>query len=93
MSGLSTTDLPHTLVSVHGPVAVWSSCEMPNTKGIAVIGALVSVIGLALYPIAIHPKLFPQKYQNMQRENRKGIAQKDVQPGGMNVWTDPFKKK
>lgn len=36
---------------------------MANTKGIAVIGAVVSVIGLALYPIAIHPKLFPRKYR------------------------------
>lgn len=25
--------------------------------------AVVSAIGLALYPVAIHPKLFPQKYR------------------------------
>jgi hypothetical protein len=32
-------------------------------KGIFVVGGLVTAIGLALYPVAVHPKLFPQKYR------------------------------
>ena len=34
-------------------------------KGIFVVGALVTAIGLALYPVAVHPKLFPQKYRTL----------------------------
>ena len=34
-----------------------------SNKGIFVIGALVTAIGLALYPVAVHPKLFPQNYR------------------------------
>ena len=64
-----------------------------SNKGIFVIGALVTAIGLALYPVAVHPKLFPQNYQRMQEEYRKGIVQEDIQPGGMKVWSDPFNKK
>ena len=37
---------------------------MPKTnQGIFVVGAVVTAIGLALYPVAVHPKLFPQKYR------------------------------
>lgn len=32
-------------------------------KGIFVVGGLVTAIGLAFYPVAVHPKLFPQKYR------------------------------
>ena len=31
------------------------------------IGAVVTAIGLALYPVAVHPKLFPQNYRKYFR--------------------------
>lgn len=54
------------------------------------IGGLVGLIGLTLYPIAIDPYLNPDKWKNVQKETRKNIQQEDVQPGGMKVWSDPF---
>lgn len=37
-------------------------------KGALVIGALVTAIGLALYPVVVHPKLFPEKYRKHRIE-------------------------
>ncbi|KAL5012877.1 hypothetical protein ScPMuIL_011428 [Solemya velum] len=59
----------------------------------AMIGGLVGAIGLALYPIAVDPYLHPEKWQNIQRENRQGEDRSTMQPGGMKVWSDPFEKK
>jgi xanthine/uracil permease len=38
-----------------------------SNRGIFVIGAVVTAIGLALYPVAVHPKLFPQNYRKYFR--------------------------
>lgn len=36
----------------------------------ALIGGIVGLIGLALYPIAIEPILNPEKYKKIQKEAR-----------------------
>jgi hypothetical protein len=57
------------------------------------IGSIVGVIGLALYPIAIDPMINTEKYKKIQERNRRGVAQEDIQPGNMKVWSDPFGRK
>jgi hypothetical protein len=34
------------------------------------IGGIVGLIGIALYPIAIEPMLNPEKYKKLQKQNR-----------------------
>lgn len=55
----------------------------------ALIGGAVL---LAMTPIAIYPYFNPGAYQEKQNEIREkaGIKQEDIQPGGMNIWSDPF---
>ncbi|CRL00027.1 CLUMA_CG013315, isoform A [Clunio marinus] len=60
-------------------------------KYAAFIGSIVGFIGLAIYPIIIEPMRNPQKYKEIQKRNRQGINQEEVQPGNMRVWSDPFK--
>ncbi|XP_063909755.1 small integral membrane protein 20 [Zophobas morio] len=57
------------------------------------VGSIVGVIGLALYPIVVHPMLNTEHYKKIQERNRQGIRQEDIQPGNMKVWSDPFEKK
>ncbi|CAH2055795.1 unnamed protein product, partial [Iphiclides podalirius] len=59
----------------------------------ALIGGLVGLLGLTLYPIAISPMLDPSEYKKIQKESRKNIRQEDIQPGNMKVWSDPFGRK
>ncbi|KAF6203233.1 hypothetical protein GE061_003651 [Apolygus lucorum] len=59
----------------------------------AFIGALVGTIGLAAYPVTVHPMLYPEEYKKIQAITRKNIRQEDVQPGNMKVWSDPFDRK
>lgn len=33
-----------------------------RTRSIALIAGLTALIGCAVYPVIIHPKLFPEKY-------------------------------
>uniref|UniRef100_A0A131XAB2 Uncharacterized protein n=1 Tax=Hyalomma excavatum TaxID=257692 RepID=A0A131XAB2_9ACAR len=60
--------------------------------GVLLAGIATAVL-VALYPIAIHPYLFVQDYKEIQKRTRKDIDQESVQPGGMKVWSDPFKRK
>ncbi|XP_055626406.1 small integral membrane protein 20-like [Toxorhynchites rutilus septentrionalis] len=57
------------------------------------IGGLVGFIGLACYPIIVHPMLYPEKYKKIQQSNRGSIRQEEIQPGNMRVWSDPFKPR
>ncbi|GJQ74065.1 hypothetical protein Trydic_g18987 [Trypoxylus dichotomus] len=57
------------------------------------IGGLVGIIGLAVYPVVIYPMLHIDEYKEIQKQNRRGIRQEDIQPGNMKVWTDPFDRK
>jgi len=56
------------------------------------IGGIVGSILLAIYPIGIHPYMYPEKWQQIQKETRMGVRQEDIQPGGMKVWSDPFNR-
>ncbi|XP_038218857.1 small integral membrane protein 20 [Zerene cesonia] len=57
------------------------------------IGGLVGLIGLTLYPIAVSPMMDSSKYKEIQKVTRKNIKQEEIQPGNMKVWTDPFDRK
>lgn len=54
------------------------------------IGGIVGLIGATFYVVAIHPMLFPEGYQEIQKITRAGIDQEKIQPGNMKVWSDPF---
>jgi len=56
------------------------------------IGGVVGAIGLAIYPVIISPYLYPEKWKQLNKENREAanIKQSEIQPGGMKVWSDPF---
>lgn len=47
----------------------------------AFIGGVVGAIGLACYPIIIYPMLHADEYKKIQKMNRAGIRQEDIQPG------------
>ncbi|XP_062558736.1 small integral membrane protein 20 [Armigeres subalbatus] len=57
------------------------------------IGGLVGLIGLACYPIIVHPMLYPEEYRKVQKINRANLQQEEIQPGNMRVWSDPFKPR
>ncbi|XP_078602014.1 small integral membrane protein 20-like isoform X2 [Branchiostoma floridae x Branchiostoma japonicum] len=57
------------------------------------VGAFAAVVGGVMYPIFVAPLLNTQQYQNMQKQNRAGIKQDEIQPGGMVVWSNPFGEK
>ncbi|XP_066286826.1 small integral membrane protein 20-like isoform X1 [Branchiostoma lanceolatum] len=57
------------------------------------VGAFAAVVGGVMYPIFVAPLLHSQQYQNMQKQNRAGIKQEEIQPGGMVVWSNPFGEK
>ncbi|CAG4976054.1 small integral membrane protein 20 [Colias croceus] len=59
----------------------------------ALIGGMVGLVGLTLYPIAVSPMIDSSKYKEIQKVTRKNIKQEDIQPGNMKVWTDPFDRK
>jgi len=59
----------------------------------ALIGGIVGGITIMIYPISIHPYLYPEQWQHIQKETRAAIRQEDIQPGGMKVWSDPFDRK
>lgn len=60
---------------------------------VAFISSIVGAIGLATYPIIISPMIDASKYREIQKVTRKNIRQEDIQPGNMNVWSDPFGRK
>nr|CAH0111448.1 unnamed protein product [Daphnia galeata] len=59
-------------------------------KFVAMVGSVVGVIGLAIYPIIVSPMVNPEPYKRQQAVNRSGVKQEEIQPGNMKVWSDPF---
>ncbi|XP_077984917.1 small integral membrane protein 20-like isoform X2 [Glandiceps talaboti] len=62
-------------------------------KNVWVIAGLLAFLGGSLFPIIVSPMMNPKKWQDLQKETRKGIKQEEIQPGGMKVWSDPFERK
>ncbi|XP_026155215.1 small integral membrane protein 20 [Mastacembelus armatus] len=62
-----------------------------NMRGVLVFGGFVTVVAAALYPIIFHPLAHVDEYREVQKINRSGINQADVQPAGLKIWSDPFK--
>jgi hypothetical protein len=51
-------------------------------KSVAIVAGLVTLIGGAIYPVIIDPKINPDKYREKQRIIRDSIPLRDTQPGG-----------
>ncbi|XP_036407518.1 small integral membrane protein 20 [Megalops cyprinoides] len=64
-----------------------------NTRIALIFGGFVTAVAAAFYPIFFHPLTHVNEYKQVQRENRAGINQADVQPVGVKIWSDPFKTK
>lgn len=62
-------------------------------KYVTFIGTFIGVLGLAIYPIILSPMINPDEYKKVQKVNRAGIKQEEIQPGNMKVWSDPFDRK
>ncbi|XP_006002723.1 small integral membrane protein 20 isoform X1 [Latimeria chalumnae] len=63
-----------------------------NARAVLLFGGFVAAVGAAFYPIFFHPFLHVEEYKKEQMVNRTGINQEDVQPVGVKVWSDPFRK-
>ncbi|XP_069025990.1 small integral membrane protein 20 [Embiotoca jacksoni] len=62
-----------------------------NTRIVLVFGGFVTAVAAAFYPIFFHPLTHKDQYKKVQKMNRAGINQADVQPVGVKTWSDPFK--
>ncbi|KAM8747731.1 small integral membrane protein 20 [Acanthopagrus latus] len=62
-----------------------------NTRIALVFGGFVTAIAAAFYPIFVYPLTHKNEYREVQKMNRTGIQQADIQPVGVKVWSDPFK--
>lgn len=65
---------------------------MKGWRFAAFVGAIVGTIGVAIYPIIIHPYYHQDEWKKINNQNREmaGIKSENTQPGNMKVWTDPF---
>ncbi|XP_056606595.1 small integral membrane protein 20 [Triplophysa dalaica] len=67
---------------------------MSSNKRVALVfGGFVTAVAVAFYPIFFHPLSHAEDYKQVQKMNRTGINQADVQPVGVKIWSDPFKPK
>ncbi|KAM4611325.1 small integral membrane protein 20 [Polymixia lowei] len=65
---------------------------MSRNKRITLIfGGFVTAVAAAFYPIFFHPLAHSDDYKQVQKVNRAGINQADVQPVGVKIWSDPYK--
>ncbi|XP_030018830.1 small integral membrane protein 20-like [Sphaeramia orbicularis] len=65
---------------------------MSKNQRIALIfGGFMTAVAAAFYPIFFYPLTHKDEYRDVQRMNRAGINQADVQPVGVKIWSDPFK--
>ncbi|KAG7462130.1 hypothetical protein MATL_G00199300 [Megalops atlanticus] len=64
-----------------------------NTRIALIFGGFITAVAAAFYPIFFYPLTHVNEYKQVQRENRAGINQADVQPVGVKIWSDPFKTK
>ncbi|XP_070786149.1 small integral membrane protein 20 [Enoplosus armatus] len=62
-----------------------------NKKIALVFGGFVTAVAAAFYPIFFYPLMHNTEYREVQKMNRAGVNQADVQPVGVKVWSDPFK--
>ncbi|AWO97523.1 putative small integral membrane protein 20-like [Scophthalmus maximus] len=62
-----------------------------NTRMALVFGGFVAAVGAAFYPIFFYPLSHKDEYRQVQRTNRAGINQAEIQPVGVKIWSDPFK--
>ncbi|XP_077598317.1 small integral membrane protein 20 [Stigmatopora nigra] len=63
-----------------------------NRKIAFIFGTFVTAVAAAFYPIFFYPFAHKEEYREVQKLNRAGIEQADVQPVGVKIWSDPFKK-
>ncbi|KAG9274358.1 small integral membrane protein 20 [Astyanax mexicanus] len=64
-----------------------------NLRITLIFGGFVTAVTAAFYPIFFHPLSHKEEYREIQKINRAGINQADIQPAGVKVWSDPFKPK
>uniref|UniRef100_A0A6Q2YXC1 Uncharacterized protein n=1 Tax=Esox lucius TaxID=8010 RepID=A0A6Q2YXC1_ESOLU len=67
------------------------SCSVQYSLMMVVLGTPDSNTVTSLCKTIENPTHFPA--EQVQRENRAGINQADVQPVGVKVWSDPYKPK
>ncbi|TRY96522.1 hypothetical protein DNTS_014705 [Danionella cerebrum] len=60
---------------------------------VLVFGGFIAAIAASFYPIFFYPLTHNDDYKQIQKINRTGINQADVQPVGVKIWSDPFKPK
>ncbi|XP_077356321.1 small integral membrane protein 20 [Festucalex cinctus] len=63
-----------------------------NLKIVFIFGGFVTAVAAAFYPIFFYPLAHKDEYREVQKTNRAGIEQADVQPVGLKIWSDPFKR-
>ncbi|XP_037116719.1 small integral membrane protein 20 [Syngnathus acus] len=63
-----------------------------NHKIVFIFGGFITAVAAAFYPIFFYPLTHKNEYREVQKTNRSGIEQADVQPLGVKIWSDPFKK-
>ncbi|KAM9832735.1 small integral membrane protein 20 isoform X1 [Syngnathus typhle] len=63
-----------------------------NHKTVLIFGGFITAVAAAFYPIFYYPLTHKNEYREVQKTNRSGIEQADVQPLGVKIWSDPFKK-
>ncbi|KAL6490714.1 hypothetical protein MHYP_G00010590 [Metynnis hypsauchen] len=64
-----------------------------NRRITLIFGGFIAAVAAAFYPIFFHPYSHKDEYKEIQKVNRAGINQTDVQPVGLKIWSDPFKPK
>ncbi|XP_013871632.1 small integral membrane protein 20 [Austrofundulus limnaeus] len=62
-----------------------------NPKVAWVIAGFFMAVGASFFPIFFYPLAHEDEYRQIQKVNRAGINQADVQPVGLKIWSDPFK--
>ncbi|XP_022619927.1 small integral membrane protein 20 [Seriola dumerili] len=62
-----------------------------NLRIAFVFGGFITAVAAAFYPIFFHPLTHNEEYREVQKMNRAGINQADIQPVGVKIWSDPFK--
>ncbi|XP_067379575.1 small integral membrane protein 20 [Channa argus] len=62
-----------------------------NVRIALVFGGFATAVAAAFYPIFFYPLTHKEEYREVQKSNRAGISQADVQPVGVKIWSDPFK--
>ncbi|XP_056156662.1 small integral membrane protein 20 [Lampris incognitus] len=65
----------------------------PHKRIALIFGGFVTAVAAAFYPIFFYPLAHKDDYKQVQKMNREGINQADVQPVGVKIWSDPFKSE